>query len=208
MELEKLIKSNADESGNIPAAHIAALVTAIKQAVGQEFVERSRYNERLTEIESLKTEVKKAEEKAASADQLQLKYDAVKAEFKDYKAGIKQREEYDAKAAKFREVLTAAGVPAKYQGKIVEVSTNVINGIELDENGAVKGVEQLTDKAKTDWGDFIPVVTVSGTAPAPVLGNNTAGRKYTSKDEIMQIKDTRERQAAIAANMDLFKHDA
>lgn len=204
MELDKILKAEADENGNIPATKFAAVITAIKREVGQEFVERNRYNERLTEIETLKGEVKKAEEKAATAEQLQVKYDAVKAEYKDYKAGIKQREEYDRKAAKFREVLTTAGVPAKYQEKIVEVSANVINGMELDETGAVKDADKLTDKAKTDWGDFIPVIKTTGTPPQPALGNNTPGRKYTSKDEIMSIKDPVERQAQIRENIGLF----
>ena len=68
MELEKILKAETDESGNIPAARISAIITAIKREVGQEFVERNRYNERLTEIENLKSEIAKAEEKATTAD--------------------------------------------------------------------------------------------------------------------------------------------
>lgn len=37
------------------------------------------------------------------------------------------------------------------------------------------------------------------------LGSATGGKTYKSKDEIMAIKDTAERRAAIAANMTLFQ---
>lgn len=37
------------------------------------------------------------------------------------------------------------------------------------------------------------------------LGGGQTGKKYNSKDEIMAIKDTVERRAAIAANMSLFQ---
>lgn len=38
------------------------------------------------------------------------------------------------------------------------------------------------------------------------LGGGTGGKTYKSKDEIMAIKDTAERRAAIAANMHLFEN--
>lgn len=38
------------------------------------------------------------------------------------------------------------------------------------------------------------------------LGGGTGGKTYKSKDEIMAIKDTAERRAAIAANMNLFEN--
>ena len=204
MELEKILKAETDESGNIPAARISAIITAIKREVGQEFVERNRYNERLTEIENLKSEIAKAEEKATTADQLQIKYDALKAEYKEYKSGIKQREEYDAKAAKFRDILKAAGIPDKYHKSIGEVSANIINKIEVDENGNVKDAETLTKNARDNWSDFIPVINVTGTPQQPKLGNNTGSKQYTTKDEIMSIKDPETRQAQIAANIGLF----
>lgn len=47
-------------------------------------------------------------------------------------------------------------------------------------------------------------------APPPAkvtqkLGGSASGKKYNSKDEIMAIKDTAERRAAIAANISLFQ---
>lgn len=38
------------------------------------------------------------------------------------------------------------------------------------------------------------------------LGGGAGGKTYKSKDEIMSIKDTAERRAAIAANMNLFEN--
>lgn len=202
MDIEKIIKNEADESGNIPGAKVAAIVTAIKREVGQEFVERSRYNDRLTEVESLKAEIKKAEESATEAAQIKVKYDAIKAEYKEYKAESQRKAEHDAKAVKFRDALKAAGVPDKYHNSIVEVSNNVIDGIELDEKGNAKDSDKITEKIKEHWSDFIPVVSVVG-APStnPVINEK---KTYSTKDEIMSISDPEERQAQIAANIGLF----
>lgn len=202
MDIEKIIKAEADESGNIPGARIANIVTAIKREVGQEFVERGRYNERLTEIENLKAEVKKAEESGAEAAQLKVKYDAIKAEYKEFKAESQRKAEHAAKSDRFREILRAAGIPDKYHNSIVEVSTKDIDGIEIDEKGAVKDSDKITAGLKEHWADFIPDVSVIG-APTvnPVLNDK---KTYTSRDEIMSISDPEERQAQIAANMELF----
>lgn len=209
MDIEKIIKAEADESGNIPAAKISAVVTAIKQAVGNEFVDRKRYADKIAEIDALKAEAAKSDDAATAAEQLKVKYEALKAEYKDFKADIKRREEHDTKAEKFREVLTAAGVPEKYHKSICKVSGNIIDGITTDESGTIKDLDKLTANAKENWADFIPVVTVSGAAgTSPTLPNNTGGRKYTSQAEIMQIKDTQERQKAIRENLDLFGYGA
>ena len=70
----------------------------------------------------------------------------------------------------------------------------------LDENGAAKNAEKLTSDIKTEWADFIPTTTITGTpTPKPVATGGSA----KSKDEIMAIKDTAARQRAIAENLEL-----
>ena len=41
-DFENIVKTHAAEDGNIPATAIPALVTAIKTAVGNEFVDKER----------------------------------------------------------------------------------------------------------------------------------------------------------------------
>ena len=207
MDFDKILRAETDESGNIPASRIAALVSTLSREVGQNFVERSRYNERLAEIQTLKDEAAKHEEAAAAGEQLKAKYEALKAEYRDYKAEQTRKAEHETKAGKFREVLRSAGVPDKYHDSICEVSAAIIDGIQIDGDGNTVDADKLASGVKEHWGDFIPVVTVSGTPnTSPTLSNNTAGRKYTSVDQIMAIRNTAERQQAIAENFDLFSN--
>ena len=64
MDILEILKSNADSSGNISAEKIDAVAKAINNAVGKEFVEKKRYNDKLTEIDALKGEKQNAEDKA------------------------------------------------------------------------------------------------------------------------------------------------
>lgn len=201
MDIEKILRDHVDENGNIPTAAINAIVTSVKQAVGKEFVEKSRYNDKLTEIEDYKEKLRTAEDSKTAADRAKVKYDALKAEFAEYKAEAENRAAYDEKSALFRQILKSAGVPEKYHDRIVEVSGNIINGIEKDGEN-IKDCDSLVNAAKEHWSDFIPTATVVGTQTATPVINNTSS--YSSKDEIMSIADPEERQAQIAAHLDLF----
>lgn len=119
----------------------------------------------------------------------------------DYKAQQTQRDAHAAKEAKFRELLKSAGVLDKYADRVVRLSGEDIDKLELDEKGNVKDAKKHTDSLKADWGDFVATTTTTG-AKVDTPPTNT-GSKMT-KDQIFAIKDAGERQAAIAANADLF----
>ena len=119
----------------------------------------------------------------------------------DYKAQQTQKDTHAAKEAKFRELLKSAGVLDKYADRVVRLSGEDIDKLELDEKGNVKDAKKHTDSLKADWGDFVATTTITG-AKVDTPPTNT-GSKMT-KDQIFAIKDAGERQAAIAANADLF----
>lgn len=119
----------------------------------------------------------------------------------DYKAQQTQRDAHAAKEAKFRELLKTAGVLDKYADRVVRLSGEDIDKLELDEKGNVKDAKKHTDSLKADWGDFVATTTTTG-AKVDTPPTNT-GSKMT-KEQIFAIKDAGERQAAIAANADLF----
>ena len=119
----------------------------------------------------------------------------------DYKAQQTQKDTHAAKEAKFRELLKAAGVLDKYADRVVRLSGEDIDKLELDEKGNVKDAKKHTDSLKADWGDFVGTTTTTG-AKVDTPPTNT-GSKMT-KEQIFAIKDSTERQAAIAANIDLF----
>ena len=119
----------------------------------------------------------------------------------DYKAQQTQKDTHAAKEAKFRELLKSAGVLDKYADRVVRLSGEDIDKLELDDKGEVKDAKKLTDSLKSDWGDFVGTTTTTG-AKVDTPPTNT-GSKMT-KEQIINIKDASERQAAIAANPEAF----
>lgn len=119
----------------------------------------------------------------------------------DYKAQQTQKDIHTAKEAKFRELLKTAGVLDKYADRVVRLSGEDIDKLELDDKGEVKDAKKHADSLKADWSDFVGTTTTTG-AKVDTPPTNT-GSKMT-KDQIFAIKDAGERQAAIAANADLF----
>lgn len=119
----------------------------------------------------------------------------------DYKAQQTQKDTHAAKEAKFRELLKTAGVLDKYADRVVRLSGEDIDKLELDDKGEVKDAKKHADSLKADWGDFVATTTTTG-AKVDTPPTNT-GSKMT-KEQIINIKDANERQAAIAANPEAF----
>ena len=119
----------------------------------------------------------------------------------DYKAQQTQKDAHAAKEAKFRELLKSAGVLDKYADRVVRLSGEDIDKLELDEKGEVKDAKKHADSLKADWSDFVGTTTTTG-AKVDTPPTNT-GSKMT-KEQIINIKDATERQAAIAANPEAF----
>ena len=119
----------------------------------------------------------------------------------DYKDQQTKKDTHAAKEAKFRELLKSAGVLDKYADRVVRLSGEDIDKLELDEKGEVKDAKKHTDSLKADWSDFVGTTTTTG-AKVDTPPTNT-GSKMT-KEQIINIKDASERQAAIAANPEAF----
>lgn len=119
----------------------------------------------------------------------------------DYKAQQTQKDTRAAKAAAYKQLLKDKGVLEKHFDRVVKMTGADIDALELDENGKVKDAKKFMDSQKDVWSDFVGTTTTTG-AKVDTPPTNT-GSKMT-KDQIFAIKDAGERQAAIAANADLF----
>ena len=73
---------------------------------------------------------------------------------------------------------------------------------EVDKDNNIKDADKLFDGVDNEWGMFKGTTHVEGakTATPP---QNTGGKSIT-KEEIMNIKNTAERQKKIAENPELF----
>lgn len=200
MDILTILKSNVDESGNINATKFADVEKAINNAVGKEFVEKKRYNDKLTEIDALKGEKQNAEDKATSAEKWKTKYDALKEDFEAYKKDITAKETKATRANAYKELLKEAGVSEKRLDAILKVTD--VASLEMGEDGKFKDSAKILENIKSEWADFITTTETHGASTATPPTNNGGGKM--TKADIMKIKDTGERQRAIAENHELF----
>ena len=145
--------------------------------------------------------IQRAEKAEKAAESAKAEKEAAEKSLTDYKAQQTQKDTHAAKEAKFRELLKSAGVLDKYADRVVRLSGEDIDKLELDEKGNVKDAKKHTDSLKADWSDFVATTTTTG-AKVDTPPTNT-GSKMT-KEQIINIKDASERQAAIAANPEAF----
>lgn len=119
----------------------------------------------------------------------------------DYKAQQTQKDTRATKAAAYKQLLKDNGVLEKHFDRVVKMTGADIDALELDENGKVKDAKKFMDSQKDVWGDFVATTTTTG---AKVDNPPTNDGSKMTKEQIFAIKDAGERQAAIAANADLF----
>lgn len=150
-----------------------------------------KYAETKKELDELKSEVAKNSDKD---------YDKLQKEFDAYKAEVEGKETRNAKESAFKAILKDIGIPEKHYAKILKYSD--IDGIQLDDDGKIVDAKELRKTIKDDWSDHIETVQQSGANPSNPPSNIGGGGK--TKEEIMQIKDTIERQKAIAENHEVF----
>lgn len=149
------------------------------------------------ELDELKAEVSKNDGK----NPFEVKYNAIKEEFENYKKEQTAKETKVKKADAYKALLKEAGVSEKRIDAVLRVSD--IDGLKLDKDGAVEGKDALLESIKKDWSDFIVTQGTQG-ANTPNPPANGGGKTYKSKEEIYAIKDTAERQKAIYENRELF----
>lgn len=165
-------------------------VTGLKEEI-------SKYK---ADAEKLPAVQKELEElKAAGDGGWKEKHDKLKAEFDKFKEDVGKEKTHAAKETAYRALLKEIGVAEGRIDTIIKVSD--LDAVELDDKGAIKDSKELGKSLAKEWADFIQTTNTSGANTSkPPAGSGT---KMT-KDEILKIKDTGERQRAMAENHELF----
>ena len=130
-------------------------------------------------------------EKKAEKDPYKVKYEALKEDFDNFKNDIAAKETHAKKESAYSALLKNAGVSEKRIAAILKVTD--LDSFELDKDGNAKDADKLTEGIKSEWADFIQTTKTEGALIANPPSNTTTAK---SKKEIMEIKDTAERQAA------------
>ena len=184
----------ADKVEEIIKGH-AETVDGLKDELEKYKADAKKLPEVTAELEKLKEAVKNDR-----TDELQKKYDKLKAEFDEYKSDVKGKEVQATKSKAYRSLLKEVGVSEKRIDSIMKVTD--LSTIDFDDDNKIVDAEKVTESIKNEWSDFIPVIEKKGVKVATPPANNGGGTK--TKEEIMAIKDTAARQQAIAENHELF----
>lgn len=168
-------------------------VTALKD-------ERDAFKADAEKLPAVQKELDELKATDNKEDTYKVKYDALKEEFDSFKKEQSEKELRVKKEQAYKALLQEAGVSEKRVDAVLKVSD--VDSLEFNEDGSVKDSDNLKKGIETEWEDFIVRKETQGTqTPTPPQGS---GKVYKTKEEIMSIKDTRERQQAISENHELF----
>lgn len=160
----------------------------------------AKYKAEAERLGSVEKDLVKAQAKLEEAENTSEKLKKLQDEFNTYKADVDAKATRAQKEKAYRALLTEAGVSEKRFDSIIKVSD--LDKVELDKDGNVKDSKNIVNSLKTEWADFIVTEGVRGASTSNPPANTGGGKM--SKEEIMKIKDTAERQQAMLENKDLF----
>ena len=167
-------------------------------------------------VDGLKEELKTAKEsadklkevqkelddlKANNGDDYKAKYEKEHNDFEAYKKSITDKETAQAKANAVKAYFESKGITGTNLDIAMRGATEEIGGVELAD-GKIKDTKALdTLLSGTYKGLIVSKGSVGANTGNPPAG---AGGATKTKEEILKIKDTAERQKAIAENHELF----
>lgn len=159
------------------------------------------YKEDSEKLQNVQRELDELKANTADYEDIKTKYTAEKQAFDDFKKNIEHENNMHKVKDAYKALLKAQNVDEKRLDAILKVTD--FNGKKLDKEGKFENEKELVSAIKADWGDFIVTSEERG-AQVETPPANSGGTTFKSKDEIMKIKDTEERQKAIADNPELF----
>lgn len=180
----------------IESEKIDEIINAHLETVDALKEERDKYkadSEKLSSVTKERDELKAVADKA-DKDPYRVKYDALKEEFEGYKTEQKNRETAAKKSDAVRAILKDIGIADKRIDAVMRVTD--ISNVKLDDDGKIVDGSELKKQLKTEWADFIVKTEERGANVANPPKNE--GRSAKTKDEILKIQDTTERQKAWA----------
>ena len=192
----------ADVIEDIIAAHTDT-VAGLKDEI-ERYKPYKKDADKLADVQKELNDLKESIEKGKGKNAFEVKYNALKEEFEEYKKDIAGKETKAKKEKAYKALLREVGIADKRLDAVTKVSD--VDSIELDDEGNIKDVDALKKSIAKEWADFIPTEGKKGanTPNPPKSGSGS----YGSKKEIMEIKDPVERQKAISENIGLFQKGA
>jgi len=182
---------------DIPAEKIDEIIKAHSDTVEALKEERDSFKEKAEKFDKVQKDLDAANkqiEDLSKDDTYKVKYDALKEDFDEYKKGIETEKTNNSKTAAYKSLLKEIGISEKRIDAVAKLAE--LDKIKLDKDGKIEGSEDLKKSLSEEWSDFIVKDGKEGadTSTPPGASNNVV----KTKEEIMKIKDTQERQKAWA----------
>lgn len=194
-----------------------ALTRKMLKAMGIEDEKIDQIIEAHTEtVDGLKAELKDAKEKADKLTDVQKELDDLKqdsggykdkyekehADFEKYKSEVTAKETKAAKETAVRKYFESKGITGKNLDIAMRGCRDEITAVTIKDE-KISDTKALDELIAGDYSALVVKREQQGAGTATPPSNNGGGA--ITKEEIMKIKNTSERQKAIAENINLFK---
>ncbi len=181
----------------IEADKIDEIINAHSETVEGLKNERDSFKADAEKYKQTKEDLDKANKQLAEyskEDTYKVKYDALKEDFDGFKAKVEAEKTNTSKKAAYKSLLKEIGISEKRIDSIAKLAE--LDKINLDKDGKIEGMDDLKKSLSEEWADFIVKDDKKG-ADTSTPPDGQGGTAKTRK-EIMEIKDTTERQKAWA----------
>lgn len=180
------------EGMSLTNEQVESIIEAHTETVDALKKERDGYKAKASEADELKKQI----EEMGTGDDYKAKYEAEHEAFEDYKKSVDAEKENAERTRLYRELLKDAGIDSKRIETVMKVTD--VSQLAINKDGTLRDADNLIEKVKEEWSDFIPVIEEKGTNPENPPANRAPKK---TREEILSIKDTGERQAAIAESI-------
>ena len=151
------------------------------------------------ELADRAADLQKQLEEIKGGEDFKQKYEEEHRAFEDFRKKTADEAEAAKVRAAYRSLLADEKIGAKRIDSIMKVTD--FSRMKVGKDGKLEGEEDLRKAINEEWGEFKTTVTEKG---AVVEKPPQTGKATKTKEEIMAIRDTAQRQQAIAENHELF----
>ena len=178
---------------------VEAVIDEYTAKVNDLQTEINTYKKDSETLVTVQKELDDLKKNTADYDELKTKYSDEHKAFEDYKKNVEETNSLNRIKDAYKALLKAQKVDEKRIDAILKVTD--LKEQKLDKDGKFENESKLVESIKEEWKDFIVTEENRG---KPVENPPANSGKVKTREEIMKIKNTEERQKAIAENPELF----
>lgn len=196
----------ADKIDQIMEAHVD-VTDALKAQITEAADSRDELDKVKDQLRQAKESLKATKDQLTAAekerDDYKSKSETSAAEFEKLKTETSAKETAARREAALRAELRAKKYSDEAASIIFDSKRDFAAKVELGEDGTATNLSKIMDEIESAYPQYKPQSTTNSSQPATPPANG-GGKPAITKEEIMAIKNTAERQKKIAENPDLF----